>query len=158
MPGVRSYPNGYVGVENELGVQGEADPEIQALRDRFINHLGRWTWDQEREVLECALRVLGDPAWFFQRQLKQPGLCKYRRIFLEQTIQFILTGHRDVSIYTNTTMFDYQNDSKPLHLQTDLLPKGVECLSLWLRHHGGFDDLVQSLVVFFGPKAPLPGV
>jgi len=158
MPGARNYPNGYIGTENDLGVQGEADPEVQAIRDQFVNHLGRWTWEQERVILECALRVFGDPAWFFQRQAKQPGLCKYRRQFLEDTIEFILTGHRDISIYTTTSMFDYQRDSKPVALKSELLPKGVECLRLWLSHRDGFDDLVQSLVVFFGPKAPLPGV
>lgn len=153
----RSYPNGYVGRGVSFGLQGEADPEIVVLYNDYTNRRDGWTWDVQRPYLLAAARLFGCPTWFLERQLKEPGLCKYRRAFILDTIQFIETGRRTVSVYTISSLFDYKADSLPQVVPVNL-PKGMDCIAKWVSHEGGFADLVESMAIFFGPKGPIAGV
>lgn len=158
MPDFRSYPNGYIGRPNTLGIQGDPDPEVVIRYNDFIAKTSRnWRWEEEREYLELALRVFGDPAWFLERQLSNPDLCRFRRKYVEDTIEFIQTGVRPVSAYTMSSLFDYSSKSVASRKEC-FLPKGNACFAKWIAQPNGFNDLVLSMAVFFGLSGPVSGV
>lgn len=158
MPEFRSYPNGYIGRSNTLGIQGDPDPEVVIRYNDFVARTTRhWRWAEEREYLELALRLFGDPAWFLERQLSNPELCKYRRQYVLDTIEFIETGIRPVSTYVISSLFDYTTKCVT-QSKAVTLPKGNACLAKWVAQPNGLDDLVLSMAVFFGPKGPVLGM
>lgn len=158
MPDFRVYPNGYVGVANSLGVQGDTDPEVLVAYDDYLTRSGRqWRWAEEKKYIELAMRLFGCPRWFLERQLANTELCKYRRQYILDTVEFIRTGHRPAGAYTLSSLFNYSTKSLPVKKEIDL-PRGGECVALWLSHPYGLDDLIQSMAVFFGPQGPVLGV
>lgn len=158
MADLRTYPNGYVGRGTGLGIQGDADLEMTVLYQDYMARRSAWNWEHQRPYFEAALRLFGCPVWFLERQLRQPGLCKYRRQYVLDTLEFIRTGYRPTAVYSLTSVFDYKSDSLPLKADPSGLPLGVECIARWVSQEGGFADLVESMAVFFGPKSPVAGV
>lgn len=158
MPNFRNYPNGFVGQENPLGVSGDPDPEVLVAYNDFVNRTSRrWAWEDERRYCELALRVFGCPHWFLTKQLSNPELCKFRRQYVLDTIEFIRTGQRPTSHYVMSSLFDLDAHSVPSKAVVDI-PKGTDGFALWLSHPGGLDDLIIAMSVFFGPRGPVVGV
>lgn len=153
----RNYPNGFFGRSSGLGLPGDPDPEMVVLYQDFLARRSGWTWEMQRPYFEAALRLFGCPAWFLERQMRIPGLCRYRRQFLIDTAEFIVTGRRPTSVYTVTSLFDYRNPSMPMMFDAGAIPKGVDSIARWVSHEGGFADMVESMAVFFGPKGPVAG-
>ena len=158
MPDFRSYPNGFVGQANSLGIQGNPDPELVVLYNDFVNRTSRkWRWEDERKYCELALRLFGCPQWFLTKQLANHDLCQYRRQYVLDTIEFINTGIRPTGAYVLSSLFDYDQHTTAAAIQANI-PKGPEAIAKWLSHPHGLNDLIISMAVFFGSRGPVVGV
>ena len=158
MPDFRSYPNGFVGQTNSLGIQGDPDPELVVLYNDFTNRTARkWRWEDERKYCELAVRLFGCPQWFLTKQLSNPELCKYRRQYVLDTIEFINTGSRPTGGYVMSSLFNYNERSATSSTSADI-PKGAEAIAKWLSHPHGMSDLIVSMAIFFGPRGRVVGV
>ncbi len=142
--------------------QREGDPELRELWKRYTSHNARSeTWKFRKEVLKVAKRLLGaEPNWF-QAQDKNPYLVAYNYEFVQDTLRYITTGYRRISIYSWDALVSY--NSKPA-LDAIVGRKGIGdyvkrhqvdqslviLIQQWVSHPGGFDDLIRSLNIMFG--------
>ncbi len=163
------YPNRFRSIgPNGLG-DGEADPEVVALFKSFLDHRGEWSWEDRKPYVDAAVRLFGSLHDFLLLQMSNPDICKSRRQFVLETAHFIVHGSRRVSIYTNTSLFNYEQGSTVadsmattlIHEADSLIelgiPKGLAGISLWLSKPHGFNDMVCSMAAFFGPRGPVAG-
>lgn len=171
-PGRRStvvYPNRFRAYGLTTLQEGEPEPEVAALFKVFLDHKGEWTWEQRRPFVDLAVRLFGSLQDFLLLQLKNPELCYQRRLFVLETARFLATGMRHVSIYSNTSLFNYEQGTavadtmvqemnrEAEKLITLGLPKGVAGVAKWLAKPQGFNDMVCSMAAFFGPRGPVAG-
>lgn len=163
------YPNRYRGYGFNGLQEGEADPDVIALYKAFLDHRGEWSWEQRRPYVDAAVRLFGSLQDFLLLQLKNPELCKQRRLFVLETARFLTTGLRHVSIYSNTSLFNYEQvtavaDTMVQEINREAeklivlgLSKGVVSIGHWLAKPHGFNDMVCTMATFFGPRGPVVG-
>lgn len=90
---------------------------------------------------------------FINVQFGEAELTELQRRFLLDTIKFIETGKRDISILS---WFDLLKSSEALDIKSisKTTPLKVEhednSLGKWLSHDGGFLDMLWSLRIIFG--------
>lgn len=90
---------------------------------------------------------------FINTQFNEAELTELQRRFLLDTIKFIETGKRDISILS---WFDLIKSSEELDIKSvsRITPLKVghedNLLGMWLSHDGGFLDMLWSLRIIFG--------
>lgn len=163
------YPSRFRGFGLNGLQEGEADPEIIALHKAFLDHRGEWSWEQRRPFVDSAVRLFGSLQDFLLLQLKNPELCLQRRLFVLETARFVVTGMRHVTIYSNTSLFNYEQGTavadtmvqeinrEAEKLITTGIPKGLAGIGHWLAKPHGFNDMVCTMATFFGPRGPVAG-
>lgn len=118
------------------------------------------SWIAKRTALELALVLFGSQFGTWCRKSTQLG-SYYRRSdeFLEDTINFIHTGKREMSVDNWKPLLE---TSEALHKAGQLYrvkrerfsyPVAYpmsECLSRWCAHHNGLQDMVCTLDILFG--------
>ena len=165
------YPSGFRSVNYSASVSQpqEADLELVSLFNRYMtNPVAFHNWKRRKEVIEVAVRLMGDVSEWLLLQQDNPMICDNAYEFVEDTIAFIRTGKRPFTIYGRTSMF--RTERKARYSDTDVkllsrkrlqplasqLPKNERSLlSLWLSRSGGFEDLICSLYAWFGPSEPV---
>lgn len=124
------------------------------LQDRTVNTTG---WTYRNKVFQCALRMFGDIDQWFKDQRNNPRITGYNLEFLKDTLQYIRTGVRELSIESWVELVAEENShaAEPTHLIGKSLALGpqentIKLLQAWCSRNGGFEDLVGTLHVLFG--------
>lgn len=118
------------------------------------------SWDFRRKVINRALdRLRYLPDWL-AAQDGNSKLTKQMRAFLEDTVKFINTGKRPMSLTARLACLATERsmDTVPTFVQTRHTPSLKKMLAIkpedymwhWLKHDGGFNDMVCTLNVLFG--------
>lgn len=147
--------------ETKTDISPDAEVVELYLKWQQDRLLGK-TWAKTSDGILAALRLFGDARQWLRVQQFNDHLTPYGWYFLLQTIQFINTGKRDISILTATNLVLDDVEAKRVISSADrkvnlLDLVGADSESMigrWVRWPGGFDDLIQSLNVFFGETRP----
>lgn len=143
--------------------RNDGDDEVEFLYQIFINREESYdSWEFRRKVFFLAKRLIGrDIGGWLNRHLKSTYLHHNARAFIADTFRFIETGHRHVGmrnwldlLETNPKAIPTPIVSSGLHLPECLVGNTSHYLNQWLRHEGGFRDLLTSLLIMYGPGMP----
>lgn len=158
------YPRGFLRRLNrpvETPVT-DGDVSINDLYNLYmsgkINHQG---WGYRKEVIAAAARLLKNFPSFISMQRDNPYLYGYNYDFLQDTVNYIATGKRQLSIQAwKELMFEHMPPSGDYKTRSRFVvkPEAVEFInkdvsevvSQWCSHPNGFEDLLLSMVMIFG--------
>ena len=162
---VRMFPRGYSGGQSTTIVEDDVrsgDPEVVALFDEYCKPANAGaTWGFRKRVLKAAKRLFsGDINWFI-RQDTNRKVRDYNYEFLLDTIRFIATGQRRISVLSWGDLI--QNHPEDTYLSVRerhgiadafrdyaLKTNAAEMIQRWCSWPGGVDDMVFSLHWLFG--------
>lgn len=142
--------------------QESFDQEVESLfqiwHKRAVNTDG---WSYRSRVIDCALRLLGDFHRFASLNAsKNPHLYDENYDLLVETLHFIHTGERPISVITRKELLT----TNPLSRLGVATPRRLEALNLgsesnfenviqqWVSWEGGFDDLLLTMHAMFGQR------
>lgn len=164
------YPNGFR-VPNRIGDPAPnralpPDPELSHLMAQYMtNGLFFQGWAERRLLVDAAVRLFGDLGGFLLDQADNPQIDQHAMRFVLETLEYIESGHRPISVYTRSSLIEppvgvrvADVDSMAISrkhavaLHGKSVTRGVALLSQWLGRPEGFDDFLQTLWVFFGPR------
>lgn len=165
------YPNGFR-VANRMDNQTPnravtPDVELTHLMSQYMTDgLFFEQWANRRLLVDAAVRLFGDLGGFLLDQQYNTQLDQHALRFVAETLEYIETGHRPISVHTRSSLIEapvgvrvadvdsMANSRKHVvSLQGRSVTRGVALLSQWLGRPEGFDDFLQTLWVFFGPRA-----
>jgi len=162
---VKQHHPGYSGGQASSSVRydtREGDPEIVELMNRYTGpEAHSTTWEFRRQVIAAAVRLLkGNSNWFILQDTN-PMVQEYNYLFLQDTLRYIATGHRQLSVYAWQDLLTHTpetalKDVKSRHEISDKFKELTLSTSLtaliqrWLSHPKGFDDFMFSLHLMFG--------
>lgn len=157
------YPRGFIAPSTRsdiIRVTGSAD--ITALYDqmmkRSVNHNG---WAYQKRVLQAAMNCFTNLPVFLNTQKNNPFLYGYNYEFLIDTLRYIQTGRRRVSVQNWLALLlenhapnnDYRDRSSSRDIRDFLQAVGStdsSVVATWVSRPGGLNDLVVSLYIMFG--------
>lgn len=181
MPKVNRYPRGYVSVLDranleEGGISKDdvsklpSDGTVQDLYkiyiERSVNTEG---WEYRKRVIEIATRLFGDfHQWLYDQAVYNDSVYGLNFEFIKDTLQFIRTGHRQMSVFQWNELVLENPDPKQGEASTKRVdeygisdPKEFEnYLSEWLAKENGFEDMLCTVHVLYGVSKispPTPG-
>lgn len=178
------FPRGYVSGQKVPGGTTDGcvdfvehgDPEVRALAKMLMAEQGIHGWENEKRVLNAAVRLFGEDIgdWFILQNTNgcfvdaKGDTLKYNVAFLQDTFDFLF---RDTLRSASTVNWlDLMTDATPtttVNVHKDhglsLKPPAYirkdwrRCfLARWLAKPNGMTDLVMSLYILFG--APTAGI
>lgn len=166
------YPRGY---SRRLGSVPDThihagDEEIDQLYMTYlkgrVNHQG---WRYRRQVISVAARLLRNFGQFLNQQSDNPYLYGFNYDFLLDTLKFIETGHRSMSVETwEGLLMENQPPNKDFKARPNFSvsqsplsvigSKTEDVISRWCAQPKGFEDMLKTLTVMFGKaRHPLAG-
>jgi hypothetical protein len=150
------------------------NPFVESLYSAYIRQSANvGSFDYREKVIVAALDAFGTDrfdVWYLS-QLKSPALGNLHGDFLLDTLKYIETGKRDVSLETWQSLLAITDEGNnigklsPLakeffgdttsyeHFVLPKYPKNVELTEViqnWLVHTAGFEDLLGTLHILFG--------
>jgi len=116
------------------------------------------SWGFERRVLDSALRLFGDFDQWLADNRANPRVVGFAIGFLNDTLQFIETGERQMSPLNWYELLHEGDDVPaadpyqftPSHLASKTGESTIQVLQRWCAHPNGFEDLISTLHVLFG--------
>ena len=157
------YPRGFIAPSPRSDIirvtgSGDVTALYDAMMMRTVNHNG---WSYQKRVLQVAMNCFNNFPQFIMTQKNNPFLYGYNYEFLIDTLRFIQTGRRRVSVQNWVALLmenhqpnnDYRDrgSSKDIH---DFLQavgsSSSSVVSAWVAKPGGLNDLVVSLYIMFG--------
>lgn len=139
----------------------QGNPQVHELYLIFTNEPRvSVTWDFRKKVIQLAQSLFeGDFNWFI-RQDKNAMVTDQNYLFLIDTVRFIATGSRRLSIYTWPALLTYdvpvgktvdtRDEISKLFIETALATDTTTLISKWLSHKDGFNDMMYTLNMLFG--------
>lgn len=157
------YPRGFI-APSALGdlvrVTGSGDVNLvyDQMMQRSVNSNG---WSYQKRVLQVAMNCFNDFSQFLLIQKNNPFLYGYNYEFLIDTLRYIQTGRRRVSIQNWLPLLlenhapnnAWRDRAVSRDIQDFLQAVGrsdSNVVSNWVSHPGGLNDLVVSLYIMFG--------
>jgi hypothetical protein len=146
-----------------------SNPQVNQLWEDHLSGAGKTSSFAFRErLLVCAMTVFGSDmlAWF-DLQKQNPYMSALHKNFLNDTLGFIDTGKRSVSVTTwmslvgisqtvqsspGTTVKTkefFRTDSQPGMRRPTAI---CDVLVQWTSQPSGFDDLLSTMAIIFGNK------
>lgn len=158
------YPRGFKRRLNTVPDKNrlDGDAEIDRLVNIYLSgRVNYQSWKFRREVLEATTRLLRNFQHFLNQQRTNPHLYGYNYEFLLDTLRYIETGRRRMSIQSwKGLMSEHLPPSNDFKSRSRILVDGkvptlvkastAEVISKWCSHKNGFEDLFQTMVVMFG--------
>lgn len=157
------YPRLYTSRLSEgAGVQvSSGDESIEILFQALMDHTTNTnSWPFHRSVLTNALRLFGDLRTWLIEQQANPNLVGYNRQFLNDTINFITTGKRELSVQTWYDLVSEGGVGHHAHAIPQRLvdnkrvlessESSLELLQAWVSQPNGLEDLLNTLHLLFG--------
>jgi hypothetical protein len=162
---VKVFPRGYSGGQSKT-VNADrkrvGDPEVDVLFEEFTSHANNsMHWVFRKRVIKCAKRLLsGSSNWFIQQDIN-PLVTAYNYQFLLDTLRFIATGRRRISIHAwpdllahwsedSLAQVNERHDIADMFRELALSTSTDALLQKWCSNPKGFDDLMYSLNLLFG--------
>lgn len=123
-------------------------------------------WNYRKKVIDLALKVLsahGDTNWFLL-QVLNTGLHKQNQAFLKDTVRFIATGRRRISInawpvLVTSEVASEVGSSPEIDLAETLKEFGYDyntsnanLVQRWCSQPNGFNDLICTLNILYGSQ------
>ncbi|UQT03151.1 hypothetical protein TOTORO_02880 [Serratia phage vB_SmaS-Totoro] len=146
----------------EQKTEPSPDPLIMEAWQTMLTDRGEATnaWSFRRKVINRALdRLRFLPDWLASQD-NNDKLTKQMRAFLVDTVTFINTGKRPMSLTARLACMATERsmENAPAFIQTRHTPSLRKMLAVnpddymwhWLKHEGGFNDMVCTLNVLFG--------
>lgn len=162
---VKIFPRGYSGGQSTRDASHaprEGDPEINRLWQQYTSPNNQsTTWAFRRQVIQAAKRLLsGRPNWFLSQDYN-PHIRDYNYQFVLDTLRFIGTGRRRISIHAWPDLVsNYPVDGlDSVSERRDIadaferlaLTTSIDALiQLWCQQRKGFDDMICTLNILFG--------
>lgn len=114
-----------------------------------------------REVFPIAMELFGNFSAFVQTQKNNPFLYGYNYEFLLDTLKFIHSGHRKVSIHNWKPILaewvephsDYKlraRETIPVEFKPLVKLTSSEIVAKWCSHPNGLEDMVMTMWLMFG--------
>lgn len=133
--------------------------------DKFLN-----SFSFRKKILQTALAAFGTMSFYewCLLQAENPYATDMQKRFINDTLSFIKTGRRSVTIASWLTLVNVVDEASstttevqiqieeffgtrlPIHAQQEKQLPAVICK--WLTNKNGFEDLVGTLHVLFGDK------
>lgn len=157
-PLTRTYESGFTRfVTDSVGVlDNSADPEVVELFAQMTGGtIGTTNWPFVRRAVLCARRLFNDDLdeWL-RSQEKNSRLSDNARAFLNETVAFINTGTRPVSIGARLRILVRERQFTQVDAGTlgidHVTDRAIKPLTQWLRQEDGIVDLVFTLNILFG--------
>jgi hypothetical protein len=143
--------------EGHQVVYSNGDSEVKELYRRYKATEDTATWKFHVEVLKCAKRLIPHAASFFFFQAQNARLHSNGMTYLQEVISYIETGRCSMQ---PLTAFELIEDH-PERETSAINGRKVKPLSIseffgdgivqWVSHSRGFEHLVETLYVMFGP-------
>jgi len=159
------FPRGYSGGQQQNDPTHRnrgGDPRVTDLWRQYTSPNNQSSaWSFRRKAIMVAKQMLaGRPNWFIQQDTNEL-VREYNYQFLIDTLRFIGTGKRRISIHAWPDLLSNHpvaglNDVSERHEIADVfeqlkLTTSIEAmLQLWCSHPHGFDDMVCTLNLLFG--------
>jgi hypothetical protein len=142
-------------------VVSQGDESIELLHKLMIDgNTNTRSWPFYRNVLLNANRLFGDLRQWFQDQIHNPNIFGYNQQFITDTLNFIETGQRELSVLSWTDLVTSGGDnhnarsvpSRLINSKSSLRSSvsSLELLQRWVSQPGGFEDLLNTLYLLFG--------
>ena len=170
------YPRGFLGEQTipQAGMSSRSRPvphqAVETLYTQYINRAVNTTSTEfRRKVLIVALRAFGtrDFEVWLSSQRQSPAAGDNHKGFLEDTVQFLATGKRDLDVMSWLTILDGGDTGEVSSDHSDLAkeffgissnglnrePRNrsmVDVVQAWCAHPGGIEDILCTLHVLFG--------
>lgn len=157
-PLTRSYESGFTRVVTDpTGIlDNTPDPEVVELFAQMTSGTtGTANWPFVRRTLLCARRLFNDDLdeWLYTQE-KNSKLSNNSRAFLNDTVTFINTGTRPVSIGARLRILVRERQFTQVDPGTIAIDRvtdrAIKPLTQWLRQEDGIVDLVFTLNILFG--------
>jgi hypothetical protein len=151
-------------------IQLIANPHVEALYSQYIKRsVLTGSFEYREQVLAAALISFGTPDFnlWFESQFKSPACGDLHRRFLDDTLKFLNTGRREMSLETWGSLVtitdegdhigqlsDYAKDffgigkGATIHSRRNYLVTDV--VQMWCSQPNGFEDLLGTLHILFG--------
>lgn len=148
--------------------QPESHRKVEDLYREYIDHPGAYNLLEFRErMLVAAFDAFGTDQFdsWFRRQYDSPAMSELHSRFLDDTLNFIQTGTREMKPLIWARFLDASADTPRPDRMSDTAKgfffrrdgKRVEdsgdlekVLARWLSYPNGVDDLIGTLMVLFG--------
>lgn len=171
------YPRGFLGEQTvpQTGPSsGRSRPvphlAVEKLYTQYINRAVNTTSSEfRRKILIVALRAFGtrDFEVWLSSQHQSPVAGDNHMGFLEDTVQFLATGKRDLDVQTWLSILDGGDTGEVSSGHSELAkeffgissnglnrePRNrsmVDVVQVWCSHPGGIEDILCTLHVLFG--------
>jgi hypothetical protein len=141
-------------------VISEGDSTVVTLYELYVNRLTNTTsWMYRKRVLQAALRLFGRMDEWLYTQSGNAHARGYNLEYIQDTLDFIRTGKRELSNETWIELLHEQDDVQQGALDARgpksffALKAGEDTpqlLQRWCAQPGGFQDLICTLHVLFG--------
>lgn len=157
------YPRLYTSRHSEGAavVVSQGDESIELLHKLLVDATtNSRSWPFYRSVLSNALRLFGDFKEWTQEQLSNPNIVGYNRQFIVDTLNFIETGKRELSVQSWLDLVNEGGaghhahaipqrllDNKPLSNASET---SLQLLQDWVAKPNGFEDMLITLHLLFG--------
>lgn len=158
------YPRGFL-VANGAGgvVTTPGSRDVDRMMDLTLTgRANTQGFSFYREVFPIAMEFFGNFSQFLHTQKNNPFLYGYNYEFLLDTLKFIQTGCRKVSIHNWKPLLAEWAEPRSEHKQRassgqlgDVFKPfmgrpGAEVVALWCSHPNGFEDMVMTIWLMFG--------
>lgn len=173
MPKVSIFPRGFEIIEpgadandtRTVVVRTDEDAEITQLYHQYVHkNPGYNTWEFRMKVIRAAKRLIGKSlAVWLARHSKSGYILTNARKFIDDTLRYLDTGVRTVSPINWLELLDDKPTAEAgkihgpdLHMLRgdNSISPNSHYVTLWLRQPNGFEDLLISLYVMYGPSSP----
>lgn len=158
----QGYPMGFRSPLNDrMKTETTVDLELAKLwRDMQDGRISHESWEFRSQVIDCTKRLFGDFLEWLDAQDQNTKISQNGYDFIVDTIQFINTGRRTVSIATRTGIITteirtdkYENLSaagRTTKLRELLKVHPREVIFEWVKHKDGFSDMLCTINFLFG--------
>lgn len=158
------FPRGFL-LPNATGktVTDQGRRDVDQLVDLlFTGRVNTQGFSYYREVFPIAMELFGDFTRFVRTQENNPFLYGYNYEFLLDTLKFIHTGCRKVSIHNWKPLLaewaephsSHKQRASSERLNTSFKPgagrHGAEIVAMWCSHPNGLEDMVMTMGLMFG--------
>lgn len=156
----QNYPSGFrTPVVGDYRTDTQADPEVMKFMETLTVAVGSRvnSFEFRRNVLVHAQKLFGDFRAFLMAQSANTALSPHQRAFLTDTIEYINSGRRPISIRTRMELINAEKGVGYKTWPTDSvdLARRLQCgvedyMYHWINHSEGFIDLLCTLDLIFG--------
>lgn len=138
------------------------NPNVDKVMNEYVNkplHCANFGFVVD--VIEIAIHAFGTSNFtnWYVMQHKSPVTTDLHIRFLNETIDFILTGERKTNVFTwlnllacteNTGNYTLVDNNILAKIEKGGIKTIKELLIVWLRKENGLNDLVMTLFILFG--------